>query len=135
MANQTTISDLEEALADVCAREELLERELEDARSAKEAFRYVLAVLNRTRNPTAKPIGIHGHIRPSQIRHYKNQIEAWEEIARLSDGIARPSDGAQLLIDAGLSKGKRRSVVSTASNHMGGGGSVPSIGVKARHPF
>ena len=59
MANQTTISDLEEALADVCAREELLERELEDARSAKEAFRYVLAVLNRTRNPTAKPIGIH----------------------------------------------------------------------------
>ena len=118
MASVTTIKELEAGFADACAREELLIQELADARTAKEAFQYVIAVLVQEGNLAAKTAGIHGHIRLSQINDCKNQIEGWERIAQLSNGFARPSDGAQLLIEAGLSKGRRRSVVSTASNHM-----------------
>ena len=118
MASVTTIEELEAGFAAACAREELLMQELADARTEKEAFQCVIAALIREGNPMAKTAGIHDHIRLSQIKDCNNQIEGWERIARLSNGFARPSDGAQLMIDAGLSKGKRRSVVSTASNHM-----------------
>jgi hypothetical protein len=112
------MEELQAALTGACAREELLIQELADARTDKEAFHRVIAALNQKGNPAARAPGMHDHIRLSQIRDCKNQIEGWEQLARLSGGFARPSDGAQLLIDAGLSKGKRRSVVSTASNHM-----------------
>ena len=118
MASVTTMEELQAGFADACAREELLIQELADARTDKEAFHRVIAALNQKGNPAARAPGMHDHIRLSQIRDCKNQIEGWEQLARLSGGFARPSDGAQLLIDAGLSKGKRRSVVSTASNHM-----------------
>ena len=62
--------------------------------------------------------GLHVGIRPSQLSHCKTQREAWVEIARLSGGLVKLSEGAQLLIDAGLSQKSKRETASNGSSWM-----------------
>ena len=58
---------------------------------------------------------MHAVIGPSQIIHCKTQREAWVQIARLSGGCAKPSEGAALMIDVELGKTTRREVASSTS--------------------
>ena len=118
----TTTNDLIDGLAqryeEYHAKSILLRQELAEAEKMEQACILLLADIKRTAKPADGIRGLHAHIRPSQIAHCETQIEAWIEIARRSGGFARPVDGAQILLDAGLSKGKRRSLVSSGAKYM-----------------
>ena len=118
----TTTASLIEGLEQRCAEygknAQTLREQLATVEDLERACRILLADIKRNAKPADGPRGLHAHIRPSQLAHCKSQTEAWIEIARRSGGFARPSDAAQLFLEAGLSQGKRRSVVSTGTNYM-----------------
>ena len=95
-----------------------LRQELDTAEELERSCRLLLTDLKRNARPGEGGQGLHAHIRPEHLSHCSNQIEAWIEIARLSGGFARPTDGAQAIIDAGLSNAKRRSVISSGAKIM-----------------
>ena len=118
----TTTNDLIDGLAqryeEYHAKSTLLRKELAEAEKMEEACRLLLADIKRTSKPADGSRGLHAHIRPSHIARCETQIEAWIEISSRSGGLVRPVDGAQLLLDAGLSTGKRRSLVSSGAKYM-----------------
>lgn len=95
-----------------------LRQELDAAEELEGACRLLLTNIKRNVQPGDGGQGLHAHIRPEHLAHCTNQNEAWIEIARLSGGFARPTDGAQAIIDAGLSNTKRRSVISSGAKIM-----------------
>ena len=115
---KTTIEDLEDRCKRYEQRESLLVDELRVVREKVAHYRATLADLAMD-DLASEASGIHAHIRASDITHCKSHIEAWTEIARRSGGLVRPSEAAQLLIDAGVSKGLKKSVVSSAWNLLG----------------
>ena len=96
----------------------LLESELNKVQALMHAYQQVLAH-RAGKDQYASGTGLHATIRPSQIAHCKTQREAWVEIARLSGGFAKPTDGAQLLIDVDLSDKNFRTVANNGSSWMG----------------
>ena len=97
---------------------ESLEHELLNVREKMDACQTLLPDLY-SRAPTASGgTGIHAAVQRHHIVNCPTQREAWKEMARVSGGVARPSDGAQLLIDAKLTDKPRRSVVSNAISWM-----------------
>ena len=99
-------------------RADQLRRELDAAEELERSCLLLLANLKRNASQGDGGQGLHTHIRPEHLAHCANQIDAWIEIARRSGGFARPVDGAQVILDAGLSKAKRRSVVSSGAKIM-----------------
>ena len=100
---------------------ELLETELVDAKKTMEAYGRVMNDRRSRPRPergSKGGSGLHAGIRTSQLSHCKTQREAWVEIARLSGGLAKPSEGAQLLIDVGLAKKPKRETASNGSSWM-----------------
>ena len=55
------------------------------------------------------------------IRKCRTQREALREIAKRNEGVVRAKDAAPLILEAGLSKGKLTSVVSTTHNLLNNG--------------
>ena len=55
------------------------------------------------------------------IRKCRTQREALREIAKRNGGVVRAKDAAPLILEAGLSKGKLTSVVSTTHNLLNSG--------------
>ena len=128
MVKATTIDDLKNEYEKICHEESKLEQELLQLRAEKDGVRLAIDRLTRRSSSVSQVTGVHAHIKPSQIAHCKTHLAAWSEIARLSDGLAKLSDGAQLLIDAGLSKGKRRSVISSIITQMEGNDDWEKVG-------
>ena len=102
-------------------RVELLETELADARKTVEAYDRVLDAHRSQPRPergSRGGSGLHAGIRISQLSHCQTQREGWVEIARLSGGLVKPSEGAQLLIDVGLATKPKRETASNGSSWM-----------------
>ena len=122
MQKPTTLEELEGIYERHSKRAEKLKEELGKEAAILDACRVMISTIEEENGPNRTSVpntgGLHSHIRSSQIGHCKNQIEGWETIANLSGGLVRPSEGAQLLIDAKLSNAQRRSLVSTATNFM-----------------
>ena len=119
MTNSTTLIDGLTQQHDLYReRADQLRRELEAAEELERSCRLLLADLKRKAKAGDGGQGLHAHIRPEHLAHCTNQNDAWVEIARLSGGFARPVDGAQAILDAGLSKAKRRSIVSSGAKIM-----------------
>ena len=97
---------------------ERLETELDAVKTKMDAYQHVLADLNRKPQPASGGTGLHATIMPSQLVHCPTQREGWVEIARLSGGFVKPTEGAQLLVDIGLSKKNRRQVASNGASWM-----------------
>ena len=121
----TTTNLLEDELREIWdeyrRKVELLETELADAKEMMEAYGRVLN--DRRSRPRSERgsrggSGLHVGIRSSQLSNCKTQREAWAEIARLSGGLAKPSEGAQLLIDVGLAEKPKCETASNASSWM-----------------
>ena len=110
--------ELRKRWADCDKQARLLEAELEEITKTMDAYQRVMADRSRNHVGTSGSTGLHAHIRPSQVAHCKTQRAAWEEIARLSGGFAKPSEGVQLIVDLGLTKSNRRGAISSASNMM-----------------
>ena len=100
------------------AKAVLLRKELNEIEDLERACRLLLADIKRNAKSGDGGQGLHAHVRPSHLAHCTTQMQAWVEIACRSGGFARPSDGAQLIVDAGLSTSKRRSVVSSGAKCM-----------------
>ena len=60
----------------------------------------------------------HSHIKPSDIADCPTQRAALEKIASMSNGIVRTIEVGDLIIQSGLSKGAKASVVATAHRTM-----------------
>lgn len=75
---------------------------LADAEANLEASERLLPQAEGRTGPRMGGAGIHAHIRPSQLLGCRTQRDAWREIAALSGGLVRPTDSAQLLIDANI---------------------------------
>ena len=118
MTTNILTDQLRERWQHLCKTAELLEQELEEVRRQADAYATVLADLNQQPRTATGGAGLHATIRPSQIAHCKTQRDAWVEIARLSGGFVKPSEGAQLLIDAGLTNKKRTDVGRNGSSWM-----------------
>ena len=117
-----TESNYERLVLDLHAREEELEKELADVRERKEVaekFRHVFDAWAAEKVPEPAGEGKrHSHLGPQDIAHCTSQHEALKEIARLSGGLVNPTEAASIVLDAGLSRGKKSSVVSTLSGYL-----------------
>ena len=117
-----TESNYERLMLDLHAREEHLEKELADVRERKEVaekFRHVYDAWAAEKVPEPTSEGKrHNHLGPQDITHCTSQHEALKEIARLSGGLVNPTEAASIVLDAGLSRGKKSSVVSTLSGYL-----------------
>ena len=112
------IDHLKQELEEHQTKYAMQESELQATKDVMDALQQVLNYMTSTVGITNGSAGLHSHIRISQLTHCNNQREMWRAIARLSGGYARPNEGAQLIIDAGLSTKPKRSVMSNASNYM-----------------
>ena len=98
-------------LADVTKRLELLQAKLK-------ACELLLPDVEGKTGTPAGAKGIHAHIRPSDLLGVKTQREAWRKIAGLSGGVVRPTDAAQVLIDAKVTDKKYNILRSNALSWM-----------------
>ena len=60
----------------------------------------------------------HAHIKPEDLTGCKTQRAALEQIALISDGMVKVVEASQLILDAGLSKGRKASVIATSHRTM-----------------
>ena len=60
----------------------------------------------------------HAHVKPSDIADCPTQRAALEKIASMSNGIVRTIEAGDLIVQSGLSKGAKASVVATAHRTM-----------------
>ena len=60
----------------------------------------------------------HSHVKPSDIADCSTQRAALEKIALMSNGIVRVIEAGELIVQSGLSKGAKASVVATAHRTM-----------------
>ena len=89
-----------------------LEKELVDTKARMAALELILTEYAPTADVATDATLRHAHVRPSRIAHCDTQIAAFKEIAQLSEGIVRVSEGSRLVHEAGLSKGKVTSIAS-----------------------
>ena len=115
MSTYLSVRDFEDALQGLCSRRDHLIQETNEIEGEiqvlKEAFE--IATQWKEGQTSQSPANRHSHIRPERLSHFPTQHDALMEIARLSDGCANATDAAPLMVEAGLSKGKRRSIIST----------------------
>ena len=116
-----TESNYDRLMHDLCVQEEVLTQELEVVRKKLQTTRDFKDVfeawcVEKSPGPTAG--GRHGHIEPQDIAHCSTQHEALKHIARLSGGLVNPTEAASLVLAAGLSNGKKSSVVATLSGYL-----------------
>ena len=113
-----TIDDLKQQWEECERKAELVENELNALRAKIAAYQLIIADLNTKTASTTGGSGLHSTIRPSQLTNCKTQRDAWVQIANLSGGFVKPSEGAQLIIDLGLTKKSRRDVASNGASWM-----------------
>ena len=103
------------------AREEELTRELADVQDRIETAKKYKSIFDawsvEKSHESADENGKHGHLGPQDIAYCTTQHEALKQIARLSGGLVNPTEAASIVLDAGLSQGKKSSVVSTLSGY------------------
>ena len=119
-----TESTYDHLLHDLCVQEEILTQELEVVRKKLQTtrdFKDLFEAWCVEKSPGPTTGGRHGHIEPHDIAHCPTQQEALKYIARLSGGLVNPTEAASLVLAAGLSNGKRSSVVSTLSGYLSKG--------------
>ena len=119
-----TESNYDRLLHDLCVQKEALTQELEDVRKKLQTtrdFKDVFEAWCVERSPGPTTGGRHGHIKPQDIAHCSTQHEVLKHIARLSGGLVNPTEAASLVLAAGLSNGKKSSVVSTLSGYLSKG--------------
>ena len=119
-----TESTYDRLLHDLCVQEEVLTQELEVVRKKLQTtrdFKDVFEAWCVEKSPGPTTGGRHGHIEPQDIAYCSTQHEALKYIARLSGGLVNPTEAASLVLAAGLSSGKRSSVVSTLSGYLSKG--------------
>ena len=124
MILQSTIDDLKRHIQDLRGKIELHEGLATAMRGQlEEAEKFVEGLIERGEGvPSTRPNAkkLHGHLTPSHIAHCTTQRTALEEIAKLSRGLANPTEAAIIIMDAGMSKSKERSsLVSTLQKLLG----------------
>ena len=94
-----------------------------------ESCERMIPIMEGRSDPRAGGIGIHSHIRPSQLLGSTTERDAWRRMASLTEGqLVRPTDGAQLLIDAKVGGNEYRKVRSNALSWMSNSHEWASMG-------
>ena len=123
------IEALRERWDDCRKKAQLLKTELDELTTTMDAYQLVIADFDQNHVGASGGKGSHAHISPSQLADCKTQRQAWEQIARLSGGYARPSEGGQLIVDVELTKMNRRGAIASATNMMSNSDDWDRVGV------
>ena len=122
MAVPFTNANFQRYLHDLHTKEKILTKELESVQHQIRQADEVLSAFGQW-SETASPEaphdqGRHSHIGPDDIAHCPTQHAALQEIARLSGGLANATSAADVLLGAGMTQAKKRSLVSTLGNFL-----------------
>lgn len=112
MLSKAATEELRRIWEQIDRTESRLEKELVEVREKKAACEIMLEAYAAVDKLGVETELRHAHIRPSRIAQCRTQVEAFEEIARLSRGIVRVTEASRLVHSAGLSQGKARSIAS-----------------------
>lgn len=112
MNTQATKRTLDGLLADLYAKKERLAEEAQEADRDIAAVERTLSIIGNGGSESDDKIAA------ADIAHCKTQRAALYEIAKLNDGTVRATGAGDLIIAAGLSDGKRASIIATAHRFM-----------------
>ncbi len=120
MNRQMTKRTMDGLLAELYAKKERLAEEAHEAEMDIAAVERTLSIIESSGNEVEGKIFDESDdkVAAADIAHCKTQRAALYEIAKLNDGTVRATSAGDLIIAAGLSDGKRASVIATTHRFM-----------------
>ena len=121
MVSQSAMREFGLVLAERRARAQELRQELQELEAVIEIYEKVLddAALHRTSRRLADEEGaLHLGVSASDLEGCATHGAAWIEIAKRSGGYVCPREAAYLFVEAGLSGGNRKTVISNSSKRL-----------------
>lgn len=112
MNAQATMQTLNSLLAELYAKQAQPTEDDQDIAHDIAAVERTMSVLETKPNETA------AKATAADIANCRNQRAAVREIARLNDGIVRPIEACDLILEAGLSQAQRYSIITTMHRYL-----------------
>ena len=103
---------LNRLLADLLETQIQLAEEDQETAADIAAVQRTMSILETKANETA------AKVTAADIANCRNQRAAIPEIARLNDGIVRPIEACDLILEAGLSQAQRSSIITTMHRYL-----------------
>ena len=121
MATNSTLKSLDAYVVYLEDEQAQLLAQYHENQRKTNAAKMTLVGMEAWQNPDAeldRSKQYHSHIKPSDIADCPTQRVALEKIASMSNGIVRTNEAGELIVQSGLSKGAKASVVATAHRTM-----------------